>query len=549
MRSFISNFRAILIAVAAIAGIEAAVWAWGPEHHGLFATNFFELAYMRQENPVKVQQAAKLYLLPELSPRFIQVGDSSGFHGGRPDVIEQYVKGPYLILSCCGDMGYAGHRYVAEASVARDPKIEYIVFYVTPHSSPINWGNLPPGFAESYESAFLGFWRHLDPPSLNLRHWVTSEVYYGTADPIYARAPDPYLKGTLAWLRKDRGWVPHNRPAEHPVATDTCRFDRVPDDWLHDLGDGDRPFLHFRAELTKLATFARENGKKLVLVFNPVACQAGEELATVRIEREIALFRMQFPEVAQLTHFITTWPQPLFSDQSHLNPTGSERMGHLVGTELAKVVADPTYRGIPPPSLDRLDAEIAKLSVSTAGPPVDEAELAPLEKAASRVIARWANPGAWTPMFLSVRAADAGGRTAIQLVEDAAMSYRNLQTRAAVVRGKPVRVSVDLRAGRGVRAVVMLYDGKGNRIACPVDPETGVTSRLQLQNGEARSCLSTKQGRGWWRVNLLGQLADDGGDPPVYLAVALVQQGASEYYQGNGHNSLYVGEVAVFQDP
>src|SRR5438132_6706561 len=103
MRSFIFNFRAVLLALGVIAATEG-VCALALRPGLVERTNVGLLDLFH--NSVLF---GKLGAFADSSPDIIQVGDSSGFHGVRPGVVMQDLGVPkYVNLSCCANTGYRG---------------------------------------------------------------------------------------------------------------------------------------------------------------------------------------------------------------------------------------------------------------------------------------------------------------------------------------------------------------------------------------------------------------------------------------------------------
>ena len=70
---------------------------------------------------------------------FIQVGDSSGLFGVRPNIVKSYLSGmDYINTNCCADMGWEGYAYSANYYLKKNPNAKYLVLYVTPYSLPCN---------------------------------------------------------------------------------------------------------------------------------------------------------------------------------------------------------------------------------------------------------------------------------------------------------------------------------------------------------------------------------------------------------------------------
>ena len=92
MSSYTSSFKAILAALAVIAGIEATsamVFPSTPvERSGYLNWNFNTV-----ETFHKVIISEKLANAVRNQPDVIQIGDSSGFHGIVPRIVDQYLGG------------------------------------------------------------------------------------------------------------------------------------------------------------------------------------------------------------------------------------------------------------------------------------------------------------------------------------------------------------------------------------------------------------------------------------------------------------------------
>lgn len=357
MRSFISNFRPVLYSAGIIAIVEAGVLLFAPPP-SLYASNFMELAFFRQENPTKIIQEIKLDGLTQVNPKILQVGDSSGINGTKAVIVEKYLdSSPIAVMSCCGDMGYSGHRYTAEAALARVPGIETIVFYVSPYSLPGGIDNTGADLRESFFRAYLSKWRYLDPPSMGYRMDVTNLAYYGRWTHSAAGNPrndvakqEQKIKN---WFVDEHGWTA--RPPEMvaklglpPPPTGPCNWRNEQfTDWFKPDAAGRLPLSILYDELSMVAAMARQHRVKLVLVFNPVSCDYVASEDTLAIEREIDRFRRDNPEVIVPFPFVTTWPSELFADPFHVWEPGSDKMAHILGPVLRRVMDDPSFRGIP----------------------------------------------------------------------------------------------------------------------------------------------------------------------------------------------------------
>ena len=60
---------------------------------------------------------------------FIQVGDSSGLFGVRPNIVKSYLSGmDYINTNCCADMGWEGYAYSANYYLKKNPMLSILYF-------------------------------------------------------------------------------------------------------------------------------------------------------------------------------------------------------------------------------------------------------------------------------------------------------------------------------------------------------------------------------------------------------------------------------------
>src|SRR5690349_8650363 len=131
MRLFISHFSPWIAALACIAALE--IWFDHTFHPSPAERSNF-VAYGLENNFGPDQMEAildqKLLLKTTFNPDIVQVGDSSGFFGIMPEVVERYLPGlKYLNESCCGTQGYHGYLAVLRYNLSRFPSIKYMVVY------------------------------------------------------------------------------------------------------------------------------------------------------------------------------------------------------------------------------------------------------------------------------------------------------------------------------------------------------------------------------------------------------------------------------------
>ena len=343
-----------------IGAIELSCWLIA-HPSSLAASNFFELAYLKNENSSKLAMQSRTQWVISLQPDIVQIGDSSGLHGGVPKVINLYLGGLKYVNSSFGaDPGYFGHFNIAKVVVDHSPSVKALVFYVTPLAKPAHYGNAGRDLEKSLYSAFLDRWSLLAPPTMAYRVAVTNFVYYGEMNGTFPHGGDSFL-GDPHWkdsFMAEKGFIPRESAfhIRDPLPLGGCRFG----DWFQVSPEGDRPFDYFYPGLQKMAMLARERHLRLAVVFNPVPCHEMEEPGTLMIERELARFRKDYPEVVVPFPFITTWPENLFQDSWHFFSFGGEIASNRLGKEIRKMMDDPNFRGVPPQSVEELDGRLER---------------------------------------------------------------------------------------------------------------------------------------------------------------------------------------------
>ena len=212
-------FSWIVGAVALVAAIEVITSVVWPGH--IDRNNFFEYRLGHDESPERVLVADKLSLFTKTKPNILQVGDSSGFHGVMPPVIEGVIPGAsYLNMSVFANLGYRGHYEMARAIMTHTESVRVLVLYVTPAGFQPN-----PAMVSARNLLGQDIWRefvsplhalfHL--PTLALRRDVTSLAYYGqtrTREQRDARALRRYPEAK-SLLPQTGGWT-----REHDTSND-----------------------------------------------------------------------------------------------------------------------------------------------------------------------------------------------------------------------------------------------------------------------------------------------------------------------------------------
>ncbi len=325
MISFISRFKIYFLLAGVILPLEFAIGAFLPP--GKYNTNFFEMAYMKNESFQKKLIYEKNRYLVRYNAEFFSVGDSSGLHGIQPLAVMNYLDGAgFVNVNATADGGYDGFRYLAEYYLKRVPKAKHFVFYVSPKNIPARANPLigpNPQLFKMIRHEYLSIWGKLKPPSLPLRSPITNLAYYGKYQDKLYNFSDTDITGKLPlnevqMMVQNRGWYPYG--VETGLQTEDCDF-RM--NYKNDLT--------FEKELDKFATVARAHQANLAIVFSPVSCEPLSGVYTDPVQKQLDSFRLRHPEVFVPFDLMTTWPAALFADDYHLHDEAAAALSERLG--------------------------------------------------------------------------------------------------------------------------------------------------------------------------------------------------------------------------
>ncbi|MDB5651124.1 MAG: hypothetical protein JWL62_2644 [Hyphomicrobiales bacterium] len=373
--------------LAAVALIEIAIAVTHPTQEDA-RRNFLEYRYGHQEVPDRLLIAEKLRLFKDDAPNILQVGDSSGFHGIVPPVVEAIIpRARYLNANVFATQGYGGFYEVAKYFLERNNSVRVLVLFATPAGDQ-------PRDATVSEKQLIGddiqrefnspVHRLLQLPSLGLRPTVTDYAYYGTTDApevLALREAERYPEARLL-MPQSGGWDrEHDSPGD--VAENVLDWDRrvfrnsVPankEDAVREAGAefGVSPrvydWRHRRwttmADQTydRFRLLAEEHGAKLVIAAAPVADvfntgEVGERLAA--FETHLEAYAQAHPGVGIVP--LTFLPTDRFSSTVHVSAPYasaytrqfSEALRDAIGPE--GIASLPTSGGPPRPTASVID--------------------------------------------------------------------------------------------------------------------------------------------------------------------------------------------------
>jgi hypothetical protein len=358
MSSFISGFRAVLAALVAILVIEAAIYAAHPSTF-VERSNYLDWNYGTPEIFHKAIIYQKLEDFADSSPDIIQVGDSSGLHGVRPDIVMRHLGGmKYLNLSCCAPTGFNGYYAIADFMFRRNPSIKVLVLYISLNNMPqvgAVAGDRIAGGPERVRASFTDVWTYFNPPSMALRRQATDAVYSRWGN-LRAREKRFFEVGgifedMLESVGEHAGWW-----GEHDdrfAGTRLREFWRglCGEDGTRLVGDGDVNYMHdpvvgkrsyARAYFQLFADLAARHGAKLVVMIQPYPCQKFEGGFVQARRADLEFVRNANPNMAYRPEAVfEPWPTAMFTGADHLRSDYDEVNSERVGRFLADVLGIP----------------------------------------------------------------------------------------------------------------------------------------------------------------------------------------------------------------
>lgn len=307
--------------------------------------NIFEYRPGRAEDATRLFVAEKMKLFGNEEPTIVQVGDSSGFHGVQPPVVEALLPHvSYLNMSVFANLGYSGHYEMARHILEHSRKTKYLVLYFTPanfqpNADMVSAKNLLGDDIQREYNSPVHRLVHL--PSLAFRKDVTDLVYYGAApssgdrelsrNTRYPEAStllpesggwtrehdnaDDVAAGVLSWVRST---IPGAaaQPVEKAIQEAGAEYGDSPDvfDWRHLrwTSMADQVFERFR-------TLAQAHGARLIIAAAPVSDifrngEVGRKLT--RFEATLERYRAAHPDVGLVP--MEFWPDARFSSPVHV---------------------------------------------------------------------------------------------------------------------------------------------------------------------------------------------------------------------------------------
>jgi hypothetical protein len=328
VNSFIFSFRPLLTAVAIAIAIETSI-ALVARPNLVERSNYLNWTYAQPDPFHKFTAYAKMREVLSANVDVVQVGDSSGFHGIRPDIVTAELSGMrYFNLSTVANTGFDGYYDFVRFALLHNPKLQAIVLYMSLNFLPkpgMIGGDVQLGAAKIHE-AYVGPWSLFALPSMALRPVVTDGVYtlFGVISPRRNGLSDSgEARDMIQSVQREHGWW-----AEHDSRQIGDRnqqfFRRLcgPNDTanlsVEGLSDAEGHFLP-AVLFDKFAALAKSYDKKLVIVLHPHPCSHLNVDVRRRLETSITALKSKYPNVSVYPeHLFEHWPREVFTQAEHL---------------------------------------------------------------------------------------------------------------------------------------------------------------------------------------------------------------------------------------
>ena len=361
MSSYTSSFKALVAALAIIGLIEVG-------HASLDSSSPVERSSYLNWNFESVELLHKVIIYEKLAnavrdqPDVIQVGDSSGFHGIVPAIVDQYLGGlRYENLSCCANTGFDGYHAIADFALRQVPSIKAVVLYISLNNPPREASRLASdvvGGEDRLRNAFGPIAALTSPRTLSARHDVVRTVYnlgetfnqsgllpFGELWPEFVQS----LAATRGWRpEEDVHRLPDRQAQRFREFCGPTGERRI--DWHRSEGSqrdvfGARHSL-WEIELRRFAALTARHGAKLILLVQPYPCAALAGDYIPSLQAGVAAVAASYPNlIVPFPPLFDPWPADAFSSPDHL-ATGHEeavsrRAGRLIAQALGIAHAEP----------------------------------------------------------------------------------------------------------------------------------------------------------------------------------------------------------------
>jgi hypothetical protein len=506
MSSFIFSFRAVLLALGVIAATEGVcALALRP---GIIERSKFNLLDRFHSAVI----FGKLDDFADSAPDIVQVGDSSGFHGVRPDIVMRYLGGlRYVNLSCCAALGYRGYYGIADFMLRRNPGIKAVVLYVSlnnlPRADLIDGQHQLGAFIQnSLTTPFAS----LSPATVALRQRIVDAMEkkgQAKTDAVFTHDMRASARAHNGW------WAEHDRRMTGERRTafwrEVCGPTGVKvwnDQPSYYAPDGQSYTL---AELERFALLTQHHGAKLIVLFHPFSCPEVEGNFIEARRADIrTLVERHHNVIALPEQMMESWPTEEFASADHLRVGYDEENGKRVGKVLARAL------GIAPKN----------------GGPVTESEKSAetIDAGALAITENWHAEGAGLVE---------GEGPARRVIETVGPGVHYVErSRRGLTPGKIVRLAFYAKA-IGARGVFVELRTGGRRGGGYCDLPGGTAQR----DGDMLDAGIEPAPQGWWRC----WVAMPVEAPDATLRLSLMNERLDPFYSGDGESGAGISPLEL----
>jgi hypothetical protein len=360
MLLFISRFSAWIAAVVCILVIEAWFgYAYRPPEAD--RSNFTSFGLEDNFVADQMQQilGSKLALETIAKPDFVQVGDSSGFFGIIPEVVERYVpEMKYLNASCCAIQGFNGYLALLRYNLRRFPSIKHMVVYsgiLFAYPGPSQWRNAPrtldfggavalKTLGEKMEKSLNPPWTWLDLPTNSLRQFVLQRVFLSEDVRRVVNVPKGPFEIIIQGLQDRQGY---GLEMDHMVAngeqgwggddrnSHACSMLKY--ETFFDLTSF-KIKSYLDAFVEEYVALAREFGVTPILAFQVSPCIDSHSRDIEDMRANLQRLQNRFPELRVPFDIIDSYPENDFSTLLHVQRTVALETSRRLGRALREIV-------------------------------------------------------------------------------------------------------------------------------------------------------------------------------------------------------------------
>lgn len=333
-------------------------------------SNYLNWTYGQPDPFHKFTAYAKMREVLLYNADIVQVGDSSGFHGIRPEVVTSELGGlKYFNLSTVANTGFDGYYDFAKFALENNPDLQAIVLYMSLKFLPkpgMIGGDVQLGAAKIHE-AYVGPWSIIALPSMALRPVVTDDLYtlFGLIAPRrHGLSEGGDAINMMRSVKQEHGWwAEHDSrmigDMKEKYFRDVCGSNDTAVLTVENLSSPEGEFLP-PVIFDKFAALTKAYGKKLFIVFHPSPCGRLDNKVVHALDTSLSTLKQKYSNLfVYPEELFEHWPRAVFSTGEHLY-VGYERYS---SHRLARFIA--TALGLPHKAVD--DVPLPRASLLVAG--------------------------------------------------------------------------------------------------------------------------------------------------------------------------------------